>query len=102
MDDSEIAEKLSDLSETVKIKVLDRLKEIGVENSSDLCDVEVEDLTKDGLLKLIQARKLVKNWRKEEKKQGKIIFKKMKRCKYNRTAVKNLSRLVKDQSLFES
>ena len=44
--------------------VLKRLSELGVEDAGDLENVEVDDLTGDGLLKPIQARKLVKRWKK--------------------------------------
>ena len=41
-----------------------KLEELEVEGIEDLENVEVEDLTKDDLLKPIQARKLVKQWKK--------------------------------------
>ena len=73
MDDYKINEILPKLNQEKKSEVLNLLTKLGVENFSDLQNIEVEDLTKTGLLKLIQARKLVKEWRNAEKKQGKII-----------------------------
>jgi len=64
MDDYEISNILPKLTKEKKIAVLNRLLELGVEERNDLENVEVDDLSKDGLLNPIQARKLVKNWKK--------------------------------------
>jgi len=56
----EISNIFPKITKKKRTSVLNRLLGLGVEETSDLEDVEVEDLTKDGLLKLIQARKLVK------------------------------------------
>ena len=41
-------------------------EDLGVEEPNDLAYVEVEDLTKNGLLKKIQAKRLVGYWKQGE------------------------------------
>ena len=66
MDNYKINKILPKLSQKKKQELLNRLSELGVVESSDLQDVEVEDLTNDGLLNPIEARKLVKQWKDTE------------------------------------
>ena len=64
MDNFGIFDALPKLTKEKKDLLLSKLKELGVEEVGDLENVEVDDLTKDSLLKLIPARKLVKQWKK--------------------------------------
>ena len=64
MDNYGISDALPNIANEKIGFVLKRLSELGVEDSGDLENVEVDDLTSDGLLKPIQARKLVKRWQK--------------------------------------
>jgi len=66
MDDFGIFEVLPKLTNEIKGKVLERLRELGVEDSDDLAAVEEDDLTENGLLSEIQARKLVKKWKESK------------------------------------
>ena len=66
MDNYKINKILPNLCQEKKQELLNRLSELGVVESSDLQNVEVEDLTKDGLLKVVEARKLVKQWKDTE------------------------------------
>ena len=48
--------------------VLDLLVDLGVINSDDLQHVEKDDLTSAGILKTIEARKLIKFWKNKVQK----------------------------------
>ena len=64
MDDYGISDTLPSTSNE-KIKfMLKRLSETRVEDFHDLEYVEVDDLTRDGILKPMQARKLVNRWKR--------------------------------------
>ena len=64
MDDYGISEILPKLSQE-KIEELNRLlKKLGVEDESDLKEIKEDDLTKDNHLNTIQARKLIRGWKK--------------------------------------
>ena len=73
-DDYQITETLPNLNQETTNEVHNRLINLGVENFNDLQLVEEKDLTKDGLLKPIHARKLVRHWKSKEKLPGKIIL----------------------------
>ena len=64
MDDYGISDALPTIAYEKIELVLKRLSKLGVEDAGDLENVEIDDLTCDGLLKPIQARKLVKRWKK--------------------------------------
>ena len=66
MDNYKMYKILPKLNREKKQDRLNLLSELGVEESCDLQDVEVEDLTNDGLLKPTEARKLVKQWKDTE------------------------------------
>jgi len=74
---SRVANVLPELSETNVNAVNDRLQKLGVRNRDDLqLHVKEEDLTKDNLLDVIQARKLIKSWQKryDENPAGIFMF----------------------------
>ena len=68
MADYGLSDALPKLTEEKKKEVLGRLKELGVEEYGDLKVIKDDDLTDDGLLTIVQARKLVKLW-----KEGKFL-----------------------------
>ena len=73
---------LPELSEDVVEKVKETLRELGVESEKELRFVVEKDLTADGVLSKIKARKLIAAWAECETVFGftKAVFKHEKLC----------------------
>ena len=61
--ENDISKVLRKLTEEKIAAVLERLKELGVDDKAYLIHVTEKDLTDENLLKQVQARRLVKSWR---------------------------------------
>ena len=73
---------LPELSDDVVEKVEEVLRELGVESEKELRFVEEKDLTADGVLSKIKARKLITAWAEGETVFvfTKAVFKHEKSC----------------------
>jgi len=69
----EISTILPGLNREKVAEVMQRLKDCGVNNKSDLCLITAEDLTQDRLLTKIQARRLVNRWKNQTENSGLLI-----------------------------
>ena len=64
MSDFGVSKALSDLSDSDVRKVVQFIIAQGVTNESYLSELEVEDFTENEILSKVQARRLIKYWKK--------------------------------------